>query len=723
LASKPSQDLPRQASMKLIHAAALLGSAAASQISGGSIGAASTGHDLSLNPIRKVVNMLQKMVQKVEEEAKKDEELYDKFMCYCKTSGGDLAQSIAESTAKVPQVQHDIEEGEAELQRLKGDVKANQEDRASAQSAVQAADGQRENEHKAFVSASTDYKTYLQALGSAIPAIMKGMSGGALLQSRALSGGQMLRKAVDETHAITDYDRQLVTAFLAGRAADHQGYIPKSNEIVGILKSIEEDFQKNLDEVTKAEEDAVALFKELVAAKNKQLQSLQSAIEKKIQRTGELQVELANMKNEITETEAALIADQQLQAEMETSCSSKEGEWQERLKTRSEELIALHETIKVLNDDDSLDLFKKALPSASLLQVKASKAELRERAVAKLSKLPRNRPATDLLMLALSGKQVDFSKVVKMVDDMITLLKQEQVDDDAKREYCEKSIDSAEDKVKDLGKKAEDLAMSVEEQTEAMKTLEEELKELANGVKALDKSVVEEAELRQAEHQEYSSLMQDNSAAKEILEFAKNRLNKFYNPDQYKPAPAAEEASASFVQISRHREPQPPAPETWSGGYQKKGQETTGVIGMIDTLVKVLEKEMTEAKTEEKNSQKAYEELTQDAAGKRAADVRAMAGKSKAKADYEEGKVAAETEHQVTTKELMATQRYKMDLHQECDWLQQNFDLRMTARVEETESLQQAKAILAGADFSLLQAAAPVAVARGAPVAHHLRGA
>mmetsp|Transcript_72878 Transcript_72878/g.152161 ORF Transcript_72878/g.152161 Transcript_72878/m.152161 type:complete len:773 (+) Transcript_72878:161-2479(+) len=691
------------------------------------------GADANMNPIRRVVKMLQKMVETVEAEGKKEEELYDKFMCYCKTNGGDLAKSIAESTAKVPQIQHDIEESEAQTATLKSDLKSAQDDRAAAKTAMEAATAQREKEHKVFVETSTEYKGYLDALARAIPAIEKGMSGGALLQSQSMLTSQILKQAVVSTMGVTEYDRQLVTSFLAGSAVDSNGYIPKSGEISGILKTIEADFQKNLDEVTTAETEAVKLYEELMAAKQKQIDTLGASIEKKIQSIGELKVEVANMKADLTESEAALIADQKLASELESSCSTKESEWQERQKTRAAELVAIHDTIKILNDDDALDLFKKTLPSPSLIQVRNAGSQVRNHVRDVLKKLPsslknsRARPALDFLMLALSGKKVDFSKVLKMIDDMVTLLKQEQVDDDSKKEYCEKQIDSVEDKVKDLSKHIEDVQISIEESTEAMKVLETELAELAKGIKALDHSVQEETEMRKEEHQEYTLMMKENGEAKELLNFAKNRLNKYYNPALYKAPPKRNlteqetiyknfggevdetlpEASPALVEISSHtlRVSETPTapPATWTGAYQNKTSETTGVIAMIDLLIKDLDTDMTEAEVEEKNAQKAYEELTADAASKRAADVKAISVKQTSLADFEESKVSAEGEHKVTARELQATQMFEMELHQECDWLSQNYDLRKSARTEEIESLHQAKAILSGADFTLLE--------------------
>ena len=48
----------------------------------------------------------------------------------------------------------------------------------------------------------------------------------------------------------------------------------------------------------------------------------------------------------------------------------------------------------------------------------------------------------------------------------------------------------------------------------------------------------------------------------------------------------------------------PPAPEAF-GAYAKRSQESNGVIAMLDMLVADLDKEITEAETEEKNAQAA----------------------------------------------------------------------------------------------------------------------
>merc|ERR1711957_93135 len=112
---------------------------------------------------------------------------------------------------------------------------------------------------------------------------------------------------------------------------------------------------------------------------------------------------------------------------MGTSCGTKTAEWEERSKTRQEELVALSETIRVLNDDDALEMFKKTLPSASasLMQVETTKSAVRARALSLLEKV-KGGPGLDLISLALRGKKVGFVKVIGMIEEMVTNLASEQ---------------------------------------------------------------------------------------------------------------------------------------------------------------------------------------------------------------------------------------------------------------------------------------------------------
>merc|ERR1719207_406056 len=120
-------------------------------------------------------------------------------------------------------------------------------------------------------------------------------------------------------------------------------------------------------------------------------------------------------------------------------------------------------------------------------------------------------------------------------------------------------------------------------------------------------------------------------------------------------------------------------------------------------MIADLSKEMTEAETTEKLAQEEYEETMKDSADKRALDTKTLADKGKAKAELEAALDANTEEKEATTKTLMATLEHISSLHGECDWLLQYYEVRKEARAGEVESLKTAKAVLSGADFSLLE--------------------
>merc|ERR1719379_1944388 len=146
----------------------------------------------------------------------------------------------------------------------------------------------------------------------------------------------------------------------------------------------------------------------------------------------------------------------------------------------------------------------------------------------------------NFIALALRGKKVGFEKVIKLMDEMVVTLKKEQVDDDAKKEYCLTELDLADDKKKEVERAISDSEKAIAEVEEGLTTVTEEIEALEAGIAALDKSVAEATEQRKKENEEFTGLMAGNTAAKELILFAKNRMQKFYNPKLYKPPPKRE---------------------------------------------------------------------------------------------------------------------------------------------------------------------------------------
>jgi predicted nucleic acid-binding Zn-ribbon protein/Tfp pilus assembly protein PilV len=651
------------------------------------------------NPVRKVVQLLQSMQEKVKAEGEKEEDLYKKFMCYCKTGVGELEARVAAAGTKGPQLEADIKESEEKLAQTKTALKDAQKERTDAKAAIASATAIREKEAKAFAATKGELEGYISQIKAAVSALESGMAGSFLQTTTAST----LRRLVGKSESVSDDDKETLLSFLSGKAS----YAPKSGEITGILKQMGDEMAKNLKAAEDAEAAAISDFDGLVAAKKKEIEALTVSIEEKLKAVGDLGMQIVQFKADFEDLAGSLLEDKKLLKDLKEGCATKDAEYEERVKTRNEELMALAETIKILNDDDALELFKKTLPApgASLVQVGATRAEMRDRAVDILQKASSKAPrGVNFLVLALRGKKIGFEKVISMIDEMVSVLKKEQTDDDDKKEYCASQLDSAEDKKKEVERTLADTETAITSATEQIAALTEEIAETEASIKELDKSVKEATEIRKEENEEYKALMQADGAAKELLLFAKNRLNKFYNPKLYKP-PAKEELSAqgaiardmAFLQVKSTIEP---PPETWDA-YAKKTEENTGVISMIDLLVQDLDKEMTEAETEEKNAQSEYDKTIADAKVDRVGLSKSLKEKTATKADLTSDLETLKADKKSTSMELMATEKFIADLHAECDWLVKYYDVRKEARAGEIDALGKAKAVLSGADYSL----------------------
>merc|ERR1719401_702305 len=185
-----------------------------------------------------------------------------------------------------------------------------------------------------------------------------------------------------------------------------------------------------------------------------------------------------------------------------------------------------------------------------------------------------------LISMTLRGGAKSFDKVIKMIDEMVALLGEEQTSDDTKKAYCEKELDTAEDEKKVLDIKLSDLEKAIDNTKETIATLGEEIKALLKGIKDLDGQVKDATLEREEANALYKKTMQEDTAAKEILKMAKNRLAKFYAPKMYQPPAKAERSEmvriSEEMSLGQQKVAPGPPPETF-GAYSKKSEEHGGV--------------------------------------------------------------------------------------------------------------------------------------------------
>jgi len=661
------------------------------------------------NPIRKVVTLMQNMQKEIEAEGAKEKELFEKFMCYCSGGTGTLKKAIADGNAAIEELTAKLKSETAEKASTAQELIGHKKDRESATADIEEATMLRGKEEAAYSAEKADSETNIAAMAKAIPALEKGMGGAALLQ---MPGTNNLKHIIESYNNVDEQDRRDALAFLE-QSSD---YAPQSGQIVGILKAMKDDMEAELKEAIAAEEKAVAGFADLKASKEKEIEMASEAIETKTARAGELAVSVVQTQDALEDAKTEVADSTKFLATLEKDCGTKEKEMAVRAEQRATEVAAISDAIGILNDDDALDVFKKAMPSVlvqttGFLQKTGNAASGASKAQAIIAAMAQKTKSVDLklLLFSLNSKikqKGGLDDVVKMIDDMVVLLGKTNADDEKQKTWCEEEFEKSADEEAATKTKLAQTDATLAELTDAISTLMEEIATLQTSISDLDKSVADATNQRKAEHAEYVEGMQLNEVALGLVEKAKNRLQKFYNPTLYKAAPKTERTmeqkiidAGTFAQIRRTAVAPPPAPEMPSGDVAKSSK-SAGVIGMMDTIIKDLGSDMKEMEFEEKTASSDYAELMADSQAERAASVTALTGKTKTKAETEASMMTAKETRSATSTDLKQVQTVIADLHVSCDFIMQNFDLRKEARNNEIEGLKNAKAVLSGASFS-----------------------
>merc|ERR1712110_1079893 len=187
---------------------------------------------------------------------------------------------------------------------------------------------------------------------------------------------------------------------------------------------------------------------------------------------------------------------------------------------------------------------------------------------------------------------------------------------------------------------------------------------------------------REKQNKEFQQTVADQRATQKLLNAAPEILKGFY-----------EKKEAALLQ----QEPAGPPPPGFKD--YKKNAAAGGVMGMIQQIINDAKAMEAEAIRSEEDAQKAYEDFVKETNASIEAKSKEMVNKSELKAKAETDLVETKEAKEAVMLELEQLSNYNAQLHQSCDFVLKNFDLRQTARDEEVEALRQAKAILSGAKF------------------------
>ncbi|CAE7242821.1 unnamed protein product, partial [Symbiodinium sp. CCMP2456] len=264
------------------------------------------------NPIRKVITMMEKMSEKIDSEAEKESDLYDKFDCYCKGTIKELEENIMQAETN-PISPADIEKKEAEIVALEQDVQKLKDDRIAEEESLKAATSQRGKEHEHYVDELTEETEVVQSVDTATAALSgpPGMASAFLQKAKGSKSVSKMLRAVERASRVDTEAKQKVTAFLSGQSsAADPGYV------VGMLSEIKDTAVEDIKAENETEDTSVEAYGEVKTAKKTEISSLLNQFERKMKNIGEMKLEVVNMKHELGEMGESIEDDKKMLAEL-----------------------------------------------------------------------------------------------------------------------------------------------------------------------------------------------------------------------------------------------------------------------------------------------------------------------------------------------------------------------------------------------------------------------
>jgi len=665
-------------------------------------------------PMDRVVELIEGLKAKIVADGAAEQTVYDKYACWCEETTARKAAAIEDAKILIEELSKNILELKGRLGTYQAEIAKLEKDIKDTTEEINKAEEMRTKEHEEYIKKKGDMEHALENLIKAIDTLTKGTTfeksagqkdidasmvkaGVKTEEEVALMGvAAGLRSALSVYNSVSlkTADVSPIKSFLSNSGGalvqEHanpatQTYNAQSGVIQGILSQMKDDFEKELG--TSAEEEAAAqeAHDKLMETKRADLALLEATLVKTKKSQGEDTMQLAEDQEERSETQLQLKADEKFFDETKKSCSAKAEQWSGRSRSRTEELAAIDEAIGILTSPEAKATFANSTSTFFLQMSEVESGPKRVAAFNLLKKLAQNSHSLQLATIAASVQtQGHFDQVIKDIDLMIKNLRDEEKADIEHRDWCESETKSAEFKNENLQYDQDQLTQKIERADNQKVKLEEEVAKTDEEKNMTLTAMAEALATRNSENAAFKQALKDDSDAVALISQAIEVLSGYYSLLQKK-------------QPEYKSNPDTP-PETFEGDYEGRKSEGGGIIAILSMIKEDIEKEMKVASEEEAEALKAYEALRADSqATVDALDAKIVslgqdiAGKMKEIADLESVK-------QNKADSEAATDAFLTDLGPNCDWVDKYFDSRMSKRKAEMEGLQEAKAILAGAE-------------------------
>jgi hypothetical protein len=696
------------------------------------------------DPVTRIVILLQQLKDKTLQDGKVEQQIYDKYACWCEKTSKRKADDIVAAQAELRGLSQQILKLKgsvavltAEIEELTNKIEANED-------AQEEATSMRAKNNAAWAAEAVETKQALAALQDAIKvlndATIPASKGAGLIQESMMTQAKyavrnVMQKLPSQV-GLPPARMALLSEFTSAEA----GYAPQSATIQGMLVDMYTNFAEELETATNTEADQNEKYEKLMAELEKSNNKMKEIRGEKEALKAKHEALLADTTKAYEDTERQMEADKEFFDQTKKACLSKHEEWTIRTEMRNEEIEGINKALEILTSDEARELFADAIKpgveamTKSDLETSAVEDAEQERRYEKSQTevLDRHRSLVDFLQvdseedtsspvykaynavkaqvkksqsvrLAALAVQIrtakygHFDEVIKAIDEMVKTLQEEAADDFAKKTQCQDQYQEIALTVQDLDWKIKNNKAAIEALEEIIAKREEQKAASIAKKGETEQYIKDITDERVEEHEAFEQSIKDDVAAVALLEKAKEVFSKYYKKNNITMGPIQGNGRGVFAQedpvFNISADQAPDATFTHKGSNKNQGKD---IVSLFDFILEDLGEELSNARAFEANSQEEFE-AERAAAEKLVKDL-------EEKIVTIEGLIAARKEDkEQETKDMNHNNNlrdeeidYRTKITPDCNWILKAFDQRAAARDAEMNGLRSAKDFLSG---------------------------
>merc|ERR1719201_854973 len=297
----------------------------------------------AVSPVAKVVELLQAMEGKLKAEGESEAALYEKFVAWSLKEQSDTRATIKESTQTVSDCEAYISDQKAFREKLSAEVSDVIGEIASLEKELTDATDVRKAEREKFEKEDKERAIALRQLGLAIDTLEK--------QPKSFLQQNMLDK-LKESALVTE--RSTEVSLLLARAGS-------KDEILELLRNLEESTSKDRDDGLSAEQEAQRAFESLEQGLKTQLESANELKADKEREISASEESAAQKKAEMDTAKKVLGESKKYKADLMVEFKSKTAEFKAAMAMRSDELTAIQEALTIMTSERAMAVFNTGL--------------------------------------------------------------------------------------------------------------------------------------------------------------------------------------------------------------------------------------------------------------------------------------------------------------------------------------------------------------------------